>query len=68
MMTSWIRRKSLKRPTKARFLSSDPVMSPVMLLSLVGLLILVGVFVVQHSLAAKKPPTPTQTPAPGYFR
>ncbi|HEX3082270.1 MAG TPA: hypothetical protein VHQ86_03380 [Candidatus Saccharimonadia bacterium] len=43
-------------------------MSPVMLLSLVGLLILVGVFVVQHSLAAKKPPTPTQTPAPGYFR
>ncbi len=53
MITSWIRRKSLKKPTKGRFVASGSKMSPVMLLSIVGLLIAVGVFVVQHSLASQ---------------
>jgi len=59
MITSWIRRKSLKKPTKGRFLTPEAMMSPVMLLSVIGLLVLVGVFVVQHSLAARKTSAPS---------
>jgi hypothetical protein len=55
MFTSWVRRKSLKKSTKSRFLASNIALSPVMLLSMMGLLVLIGLFVVQHSLAAKKP-------------
>jgi len=63
MFTSWVRRKSLKKSTKSRFLATDSALSPVMLLTMVGLLIVIGVFVVQHSLAAMKPaPTLVATP------
>ncbi len=53
MFNSWVRRKSLKKANKSRFLVSNGVMSPVMLLSMVGLLILIGVFVVSYSIAAQ---------------
>jgi hypothetical protein len=60
MLTSWIRRKSLKKPTKGRFIVSEAAMSPVMLLGVMGLLVVVGIFVVQHSIAAQhKKPAPT---------
>jgi|GEM_PF-5577056 len=64
MFTSWVRRKSLKKTTKSRFLSPNSAISPVMLLSIVGLTLLLGVFVVQHTLAARQPvpaPAATQT-------
>ncbi len=61
MINSWVRRKSLKKPSKNRFLESDRAISPVMLLSLIGILVLVGIFVVQHSLAASHP---SQKPPP----
>lgn len=66
MITSWIRRKALKKTTKGQYLIAQGHLSPVMLMSLAGILVLLGVFVVHHTLAAVRdspePVRAVQTP------
>jgi hypothetical protein len=81
MFQPWIKRKSLKKPLNGKHLvvNGEPP-SMIMLLSLSALLVVVGVFVVQKSLASNwwslqpKPaatpastPTPTATPTPTFI-
>lgn len=66
MFTSWVKKKSLKKVTKSRFIVSGASLSPVMLMSMVGLLVVIGLFVVQRSLAQQReaPAPSTSTMAP----
>jgi hypothetical protein len=73
MFRPWIRKKALKRrPRKGKHLVIDGERpSVVALVAVAGLLVALGVFVLQHSLAAppKLEPTvwpvaPTETPSP----
>ncbi|MDB5178914.1 MAG: hypothetical protein JWN01_857 [Patescibacteria group bacterium] len=71
MFTPWIKRKSLKRGSKGkRLVVSGESPSLIMILSFSAVLVLVGVFVVQHSLAdnerdavMKATPTPSLSPS-----
>jgi len=77
MFTPWIKRKSLKKSSSAKHLiveGSQPSM--IALLSVAGILVAVGIFVVQRSSAATPPvntplaspvisPTMTPTMTPG---
>jgi hypothetical protein len=67
MFTPWVRRKSLKRLSRGKrlVLESEPV-NPIRLVGLSAILIGVGMYAVQMSLADNRAqePTPTVTPSP----
>jgi hypothetical protein len=64
MFTPWIKRKALKRSSSNKTLVvSGESPSRIMLLSLTALCMMVGIYVVQHSLADSVPANIT-TPAP----
>jgi len=65
VLTSWVRRKSLKKANKSRFLITDSTLSPVVLLGIAGLLIVIGIFVINHTLASS---APDARPAPNLGR
>jgi hypothetical protein len=64
MNISWVRRKALKKINAKRYLIAGTAVSPVMLLSIVGIMILVGIYIVQYSIASRQyqtAPQPLQT-------
>jgi hypothetical protein len=80
MFTPWIKRKSLKRsPKSKRLVMEGERPSMITLVSVCGLLVVAGVFVVQQSWAGVKEnlltpaatvsvsPTPTPTPTPAAY-